>query len=449
VLPAIRRAALFLWLMIKIRYWTIENLNNCQCQKHIIPALIGAGAAVVGGAMKLFGGNSQQKRDQAFQREMWQKQVEQQDKVNAQQMAYQDKVNAENRAWSNESAVRERIEDAGYNPYLYNGQAAASSASIANSTNLGNSVAAPSANTSQNLLDGLGDAFGQVGNYLAQGLAYEKADYDFGNQKAADKITNAATGAKAGAQAQETLNRLEQSKQAARVDAASAFATEIQNAMSQLQAYDSNGVPLTDEATGRPVTLAEQRARGENVQLFKTIDKLTQDIINGKVTEKNLNIEYLTKKYNLGYLMPEQLQILQQQLVNLRSEYQKINAETRVLGSQFDLNRSATRLNNQNVQTQQRYAQLLGQQTLTEAQKTKLSEFEYFFGGAERLASIMQKQRPQNLQQFVMQKGDLIWSKIATSLGFNYNSNEELVERLKHYSDDAIADALDGYLQSR
>ena len=143
MLPAIRRAALFLWLMIKIRYWTIENLNNCQCQKHTIPALIGAGAAVVGGAMKLFGGNSQQKRDQAFQREMWQKQVEQQDKVNAQQMAYQDKVNAENRAWSNESAVRERIEEAGYNPYLYNGQAGATSASVANSTNLGNSVTAP------------------------------------------------------------------------------------------------------------------------------------------------------------------------------------------------------------------------------------------------------------------------------------------------------------------
>ena len=424
-------------------------IANYPTQLCIIPALIGAGAAIVGGAMNLFGGSSKQKRDQAFQREMWQKQVEQQDKVNAQQMAYQDKVNAENRAWSNESAVRERIEQAGYNPYLYNGQAAASSANIASSTNLGNSVTAPANNTSENLMAGLGDAFGQVGNYLAQGLAYEKADYDFGNQKAADTITNAATGAKAGAQAQETLNRLEQSKQAARVDAATAFATEIQNSMSQLQAYDSNGVPMVDESSGRPVTLAEQRARGENVQLFKTIDKLTQDIINGKVTEKNLNIEYLTKKYNLGYLMPEQLQILQQQLVNLRSEYQKINAETRVLGSQFDLNRSATRLNNQNVQTQQRYAELLGQQALTEYQKTRLSEFEYFFGGAERLASIMQKQRPQNLQQFVMQKGDLIWSKIAKSLGFQYNSNEELVERLKHYSDDAIADALDGYLQSR
>ena len=371
-----------------------EWIANYPTQLCIIPAVIGAGAAIVGGAMKLFGGSSKQKRDQAFQREMWQKQVEQQDKVNAQQMAYQDKVNAENRAWSNEAAVRERVEAAGYNPYLYNGQAAASSANIASSTNLGNSVTAPANNTSENLLEGPADALSQVGNYMAQGLAYEKADYDFGNQKAADSITNAATGAKAGAQAQETLNRLEQSKQAARVDAATAFATEIQNAMSQLQAYDANGVPMVDESSGRPVTLAEQRARGENVQLFKTIDKLTQDIINGKVTEKNLNIEYLTKKYNLENLMPEQLQILQQQLVNLRAEYDKINAETRVLGSQFELNKSTTRLNDQNVQTQQRYAELLGQQKLTEEQKTAISKIEAFFGSTERAVGIIKNIRP-------------------------------------------------------
>lgn len=435
--------------MFRIRYWTIENLNNCQSQKHIIPALIGAGAAVVGGAMKLFGGNSQQKRDQAFQREMWQKQVEQQDKVNAQQMAYQDKVNAENRAWSNESAVRERIEQAGYNPYLYNGQASASSASIANSTNLGNSVAAPTANTSQNIMEGLGDSLSEVGNYVSQGLAYQKDSYDFERKKKADAITDAATGAVGGADAQNTLNQLEVSKQAARVNAANAFAQELTNGISQMQAYDQNGVPLTDEASGRPITLAEQRARGENVQLFKTIDRLTQDIVNGKVTEKNLNIEYLTKKYNLDNLLPEQLQFLHQQIVNLRATYGKINAETRVLGSQFDLNKSQTRLNNQNVQTQQRYAELLGQQTLTETQKARLSEFEYYFGGVERLAAIFQKQRPQNIQQFLMHKGDYIWSKIAKTLGFEYNSDAEFVEKLKHYSDDAISDALDAYLQRR
>lgn len=407
-----------------------EWIANYPTQLCIIPALIGAGAAIVGGAMKLFGGSSKQKRDQAFQREMWQKQVEQQDKVNAQQMAYQDKVNAENRAWSNEAAVRERVEAAGYNPYLYNGQAAASSANIASSTNLGNSVTAPANNTSENLMEGPADALSQVGNYMAQGLAYEKADYDFGNQKAADQITNAATGAKAGAQAQETLNRLEQSKQAARVDAATAFATEIQNAMSQLQAYDTNGVPMVDESSGRPVTLAEQRARGENVQLFKTIDKLTQDIINGKVTEKNLNIEYLTKKYNLENLMPEQLQILQQQLVNLRAEYEKINAETRVLGSQFDLNKSTARLNDQNVQTQQRYAELLGQQKLTEEQKTAISKIEAFFGSTERAVGIIKNIRPSNQAEVLHYVGSGVISLLSGGKFHSAMTDEQVASKL-------------------
>lgn len=417
MLPAIRRAALFLWLMIKIRYWTIENLNNCQCQKHIIPALIGAGAAVVGGAMKLFGGNSQQKRDQAFQREMWQKQVEQQDKVNAQQMAYQDKVNAENRAWSNESAVRERIEEAGYNPYLYNGQAGASSASIANSTNLGNSVSAPATNTSQNILEGLGDAFGQVGNYVSQGLAYQKESYDFERKKKADAITDTATGAVAGADAQNTLNQLETSKQAARMNAANAFAQELTNGIMQMQAYDQNGVPLTDEATGRPITLAESRARGENMQLFKSLDKLTQDIRTGQVTEDNLRVDYLLKKYDLTYLKPEQLAFLHQQVSNLIAEYQRINAETKVLRSTVPLNQSQTRLNNQNVQTQQRYAELLGQQTLTEKQQTSIKKVEALFGSSEKLLNIMNSMTPKTNAELVHYITFGIWSKVKEMLG--------------------------------
>ena len=164
---------------------------------------------------------------------------------------------------------------------------------------------------------------------------------------------------------------------------------------------------MVDESSGRPVTLAEQRARGENIQLFKTIDKLTQDIINGKVTEKQLNIEYLTKKYNLENLMPEQLDILQQQLVNLRAEYSKINAETRVLGSQFELNKSTTRLNDQNVQTQQRYAELLGQQKLTEVQKTNISKLEALFGSTEKTVDIISKLAPKTAVDLIENIGNM------------------------------------------
>ena len=115
--------------------------------------------------------------------------------------------------------------------------------------------------------------------------------------------------------------------------------------------------------------------------------------------------------------MPEQLQILQQQLVNLRSEYQKINAETRVLGSQFDLNRSATRLNNQNVQTQQRYAELLGQQTLTEKQQTSIKKVEALFGSSEKLLNIMNSMTPKTNAELVHYITFGMWSKVKEMFG--------------------------------
>lgn len=432
-----------------IIYDLSEWIANYPTQLCIIPALIGAGAAIVGGLLKSGGASKQQQRDQAFQREMWQKQVEQQDKVNAQQMAYQDKVNAENREWSTEKNVRQRVEDAGYNPYLYNGQAAASSTGMASSTNLGNSVTAPTANTSQNVMEGIGDMVGSVGSIMAQGVDTAQKAYSLKRGKDIDAQNDAAAGKVGGTESAQAQATLDASRNEARVKAATATAQEIQNGLSLMQAYDENGQPMTDEVSGRPLTMAQAKARGEQKLLYKNIDKLCQDIINGKLTEKNLQWDALIKEYNLTYLMPEQKEFLHNQIQNLIVENEKIKAETRVLGSQLELNKSTTRLNNQNVQTQRRYAELLGQQTLTEAQKTKLSEFEYYFGGADRLAAIMQRQRPQNLQQFLLHKGDYIWSKIAKKLGFEYNSDAEFVEKMKHYSDDAIAEALDAYLQRR
>ena len=386
--------------MIKIRYWTIENLNNSQCQKHIIPALIGAGAAIVGGILSSSGASRKQRRDQDFQREMWARQVAQQDKVNAQQMAYQDKVNAENREWSRESNVRQRVEAAGYNPYLYNGQASANSVGTASSTNLGNSVTAPTANTSENEYEGIGSALSNVGSIMAQGVKTAQDAYTLSRGKAVDKQNDKAAGVKGGTESAQAQATLEASKQEARVKAATATAQEIQNGLSQMQAYDESGQALTDESTGRPLTLAQQRARGEQTQLFKSIDKLTQDIVNGKLTEENLHWDALLKQYNFTYLQPEQRDFLHQQVQNLIAEYEKINAETRVLHTQVGLNKSQTRLNNQNADTQKRYAKLLGQQTLTEEQKTLFQQLQNHYGSAEKVAEIVQKARPHNFIEF-------------------------------------------------
>ena len=350
-------------------------------QLAIIPALIGAGAAIVGGLLSRSGAKKANEQNYDFQREMWNKQVAQQDKVNAQQMAYQDKVNAENREWSTESNVRQRIEDAGYNPYLYNGQASANSTGMASSTNLGNSIT-PGSVTAVNEEEGLSNTLNSVGAIMAQGVKTAQDAYTLSRGKAIDKQNDSVSGVKGGTESQQAQATLEASKQEARVKAAAATAQEIQNGLSQMQAYDENGLPLTDESTGRPLTLAQQRARGEQTQLFKTLDKLTQDIRNGGLTEENMHWDMLLKQYNFKYLQPEQREFIHQQTQNLIAEYDKINAETKVLGTQIGLNKSQTALNAV-------LSKLNLQKKLTEEQQTKLAKWNAYIQSDKDLTEMV------------------------------------------------------------
>lgn len=375
--------------MINLNYYSIENINNCQLQKHIIPAIIAAGAAIAGSIISAKGASKQQKRDQAFQREMWGNQISQQDRINAQQMAYQDKINAENRDWSSEINVRKRIEAAGYNPYLYDGQASANSVGAANSTSLGNSVTAPTSNTSVNEYESIGNAFSNVGNIMAQGVKTAQDAYTLSRGKAVDKQNDMAAGVKGGTESKQSQATLEASRQEARVKAATATAQEIQNGLSQMQAYDENGQVITDESTGRPLTLAQQRARGEQTQLFKSIDKLSQDIINGRLTEENMTWDALLKQYNLMYLQPEQRDFLHQQIQNLFAEYEKIKAETKVLNTQVGLNQSQTALNYSGSALNQVLSKLNLQKKLTEEQQTKLSKWNAYIQSDKDLVEMV------------------------------------------------------------
>lgn len=367
-------------------YDLTDWVSAYSIQLAIIPALIGAGAAIVGGLLSRKGAKQANEQNYDFQREMWNKQVAQQDKVNAQQMAYQDKVNAENRDWSTESNVRQRIEDAGYNPYLYNGQASANSTGMASSTNLGNSVT-PGSVTAVNEEEGLSNTLNSVGSIMAQGVKTAQDAYTLSRGKAIDKQNDSVSGVKGGTESKQAQATLEASKQEARVKAAAATAQEIQNGLSQMQAYDQNGLPLTDESTGRPLTLAQQRARGEQTQLFKTLDKLTQDIRNGGLTEENMHWDMLLKQYNFKYLQPEQREFIHQQTQNLIAEYDKINAETKVLGTQIGLNKSQTALN-------AILSKLNLQKSLTEEQQTKLAKWNAYIQSDKDLTEMVRNITP-------------------------------------------------------
>lgn len=407
----------------------------------VAAGLISAGGKLIGGLANMFGGNSKMAREQAFQREMWQRQVAQQDKVNAQQMAYQDKVNAENREWSRESNVRARLEEAGYNPYLYNGQAGSSgSAGMATGTNLGDSVSAPSGFPVDNPLAGLGDAASSIGDVMAQSMAIGKAKYDFNRQQSIDQLNDAAQGGKIGAtesaNAQATLDA---ARQKARVDAANAFQQEMQNNVLTMQAYDQNGMPMVDESTGRPVTLAEARERGQLKHQFKMIDKLTSDILNGQVQWENMTVDTLLKRYQLEVTNPAQLAVLRQTLSNLIAEGKKIDAEIKVLGTQVGLNNSQTALNIQNIDVQRKYAGLLGQQTLTEEQKTAISKIEAIFGSTERAVGIIKNIRPSNQSEVLHYVASGAFSVLTGGDFHSGMSDEQVASKLLDLSHQELA----------
>lgn len=368
-------------------------------QLAIIPALIGAGAAIVGGLLSRSGAKKANEQNYDFQREMWNKQVAQQDKVNAQQMAYQDKVNAENREWSTESNVRQRIEDAGYNPYLYNGQASANSTGMASSTNLGNSIT-PGSVTAVNEEEGLSNSLNSVGSIMAQGAKTAQDAYTLSRGKAIDKQNDKVSGIKGGTESAQAQATLQASQNEARIKASTAILQDMEVAILQTQAMDKNGQPMVDESTGRPVTLAMQRERGQQQEVMYRVEKLKSDILNGEVDWENTSVDTLLKRYQLEKTNPEQLAILRQTFSNLKDTNLQIKAETKVLSTQVGLNNSQTRLNIQNVATQKRYAKLLGQQTLTEEEKTLFQKLQNHYGSAEKVAEIVQKARPHNFIEF-------------------------------------------------
>lgn len=130
-------------------------------QKNIAPAV---GAALVSAAGSLFGGAVNSSNSWAKQQQQNKVNFEMQKYFLNEQQKYNDKINQQNFDWQDESNVRARIEKAGYNPYLYNGQASAQSVAS-------NSAGSP---PSENMPSGYDNSLGQgianMGNSFAQVL---------------------------------------------------------------------------------------------------------------------------------------------------------------------------------------------------------------------------------------------------------------------------------------
>ena len=331
-----------------------QSLNSLGQKRVIDPffgSIVSAGGSLIGGAFNsIFGSASQRRenaRNRAHQELMLQKQQE-----------YNDKINAENREWTTESNVRSRIEQAGYNPYLYNGQA---SANAVNSNSAG-SASPESAPATFN--PSFGQALQNAGSSFAQSynsfVNSSKESYDLKQQQVRDEFFNKEYNVQGGEQSAQTQSNINLALSQANKNDAEKLGTElINNALGQ-QAVDANGTPMT-KPDGTPMTIADQRALGDNKKQAKEIELIGENI---KLAAAEGNLKWLEAEKakflkNAGAWNID-LQTAQQTLneivsrikmnianANLMREQQRDLNATR--GARIDNLNSSTNLNNANA----------------------------------------------------------------------------------------------------
>lgn len=299
----------------------MEQQQNNGVGAAIAGGLVSGGLGLVGGVFNsIFGARAQRKenaRNRAHQELMLKRQQE-----------YNDKVNQENRDWTNEVNVRNRIESAGYNPYLYDNNA---QASAVNSNSAGS---APVENMPSGFDPSFGNALQNAGNLFADSMNkikdFERNSYDLGRKKNIDEKKDELSGGVGTTEAQEAVANAKLAGAHARKELALAAQEELNTTFMQSQAYDENSQPMTNP-DGSPMTYSDAKNKGIVSQQYKTIEKLSQEIANLVEQGDGIKWDNLTKKYNLENLMPATLD-------QIRSLTDKYNTEVKKLKSDIQLN---------------------------------------------------------------------------------------------------------------
>lgn len=299
----------------------MEQQQNNGVGAAIAGGLVSGGLGLVGGVFNsIFGARAQRKenaRNRAHQELMLKRQQE-----------YNDKVNQENRDWTNEVNVRNRIESAGYNPYLYDNNA---QASAVNSNSAGS---APVENMPSGFDPSFGNALQNAGNLFADSMNkikdFERNNYDLGRKQLIDNKKDVLSGGEGNTEAQEAVANAKLAGAHARKELALAVQEELNTTFLQSQAYDENSQPMTNP-DGSPMTYSDAKNKGIVSQQYKTIEKLSQEIANIVEQGNTIKWDNLIKEYQLRNLMPETLN-------QMRALTEKYNTEVKKLNSDIQLN---------------------------------------------------------------------------------------------------------------
>ena len=290
-------------------------------QKNIAPAV---GAALVGAASSLFGGAVSSSGSWAKQQQQNRVNFEMQKYFLNKQQEYNDKINQQNFDWQDESNVRARIEKAGYNPYLYNGQASAQS--VASNSAGG----PPSENMPSGYDNSLGQGIANMGNSFAQVLGamqdYKNKDQEYQRNALADAYVNQQTGANGGVLGATSYAQIQQANSVANLNEVVRFHQNMMNGIDQLQYTDENGVPQTNP-DGSPMTLAQANGLGMSRQSMINVEKAVKEISLLASQGKSIDLDNIVKKWKLdnGYHVQE-LNLLKTQVRQLQSQIVLNNA---------------------------------------------------------------------------------------------------------------------------
>lgn len=307
-----------------------------------LPAIVGA----FNGAVGAYGSAQQQRRAIANQWQMFEAQIKHQNAVNERAMAFQREMNQRNEEWNNESNVRQRIEDAGYNPYLY--QNGAMSANVNQSTPLAQNVSPTSpvelsdpfttfATSALDSVKGVADILKsrqETKNIVSQTAATE---YTLKRQIGKDEyVIGGQTLPKT--EAMQAYYEVEKAANIAIQEQVNAALATLRESVYQAPAVDENDQPITDE-TGRQLSMYEASGRAELKSNMKQLDKLFAEIENVKsVTDLN-KVKKKLESFNLDYLAPAQVAQVYQTIDEIRSHIKQIKASTDLTGEQISTER--------------------------------------------------------------------------------------------------------------
>lgn len=320
-----------------------------KSNNNMLGSLLSLGGSLLGG---LFGASSAKKRQQQAidnQWRMFNAQIAHQDKVNQQAMSFQREMNQENRDWNTESNVRQRIEDAGYNPYLY--QNGAMSANTSSSTPLAQNVAPTSptelsepygefANSALNVARGVADILKTKQDVKKTAVDTAMQDYVLNRQQTKDNYV--IGGAKLPKlETQQAFYEVEKAANIAVQEQVNAKLATMRDALFSSPAVDENDQPVTDE-TGRQLTMYEASGRAEFKSNMKQLDKLLTEISNVK-TQTDLNkIKQKLDTYDLNYLKPAQLSQIYATINEIGASIKQIRVSTGLIGQQTKTEKNKT-----------------------------------------------------------------------------------------------------------